>query len=47
MCRKGKCAGLAFAAFGAGLLLGLCFPTKFMIFVLAVALIALGVFVAK
>lgn len=47
MCSKGKCAGTAFAAFGVGLLLGLCFPTKFLIFVLAVALIALGLTVMR
>lgn len=47
MCSKGKCLGISFAAFGAGLLLALCFPTKFMLFVLAVALIVLGVIVSR
>lgn len=36
--------GLIFAAFGAGLLLALCFPTKFMLCILAVLLVILGVF---
>ena len=36
--------GLIFAAFGAGMLLALCFPTKFMLFVLAFLLVVLGVF---
>ena len=35
--------GLIFAAFGAGMLLALCFPTKFMLFVLAFLLVVLGV----
>lgn len=35
--------GLLFSAFGAGLLLALCFPTKFMLFLLAFLLVALGV----
>ncbi|MGN0444894.1 MAG: hypothetical protein ACI4F5_09800 [Acutalibacteraceae bacterium] len=47
MCSKGKCLGMAFAAFGAGLLLSLCFPTKFMLFVLAVSLIILGIIVSR
>lgn len=47
MCSKGNCAGLAFSSFAAGLLLALCFPTKFLIFVLALALIALGVIVSR
>ena len=43
--RSGKKAplGLLFSAFGAGLLLALCFPTKFMLVVLALLLVALGV----
>ena len=45
MRRPGKCTpmGLLFSAFGAGLILALCFPTKFMLFVLALLLVALGV----
>ncbi len=35
--------GLIFAAFGAGMLLALCFPTKIMLFVLAFLLVVLGV----
>ncbi len=35
--------GLLFSAFGAGLLLALCFPTKFMLFLLALLLVVLGV----
>jgi hypothetical protein len=35
--------GLLFSAFGAGLLLALCFPTKFMLFLLALLLVALGI----
>ena len=35
--------GLVFAAFGAGLLLALCFPTKIMLFILAIMLVILGV----
>ena len=35
--------GLLFSAFGAGLLLALCFPTKFMLFLLALLLVILGV----
>lgn len=35
--------GLVFSAFGAGLLLALCFPTKFMLVVLALLLVILGV----
>ena len=43
--RPGKKApwGLLFSAFGAGLLLALCFPTKFMLFLLALLLVVLGV----
>ncbi|MBQ5969167.1 MAG: hypothetical protein IKN72_10900 [Clostridia bacterium] len=41
---RGVKKGLIFAAFGAGLLLALCFPTKFMLCVLAVLLIVLGLF---
>lgn len=47
MCSKRKCAGAAFAAFASGLLFALCFPTKFLIFVLALALILLSVIVCK
>ena len=35
--------GLLFAAFGVGMLLALCFPTKFMLFVVAFLLVVLGV----
>ena len=35
--------GLLFAAFGLGILLGLYFPVKAMLFILALMLIALGV----
>ena len=35
--------GLLFSAFGAGLILALCFPTKFMLFVMALLLVALGI----
>ena len=41
---RGVKKGMVFAAFGAGLLLALCFPTKFMLCVLAVLLVVLGVF---
>ncbi|MBQ8028713.1 MAG: hypothetical protein IJ262_04845 [Clostridia bacterium] len=34
--------GAVFAAFGAGLLLALCFPTKIMLFILAIMLVILG-----
>ena len=47
MCSRGKCFGISFAAFGAGMILSLCFPTKFMLFVLAVALIILGIIVSR
>ena len=35
--------GLVFSAFGAGLLLSLCFPTKFILVLLALLLVVLGV----
>ncbi len=35
--------GLVFAAFGLGIILGLYFPVKAMLFILALMLIALGV----
>ena len=38
-----KSKGLVFAAFGAGLLLALCFPTKIMLFILAIMLVILGI----
>ena len=46
--RRRRCndRGLIFAAFGAGMLLALCFPTKFMLFVLAFLLVILGVIFA-
>lgn len=34
--------GLVFASFGSGLLLALCFPTKIMLFILAIMLVILG-----
>lgn len=34
--------GLVFTAFGAGILLALCFPVKIMLFILAVMLVILG-----
>lgn len=37
------CKGMAFAAFGAGMLLALCFPTKIMLFILAAMLVVLGI----
>ncbi|MGN1419556.1 MAG: hypothetical protein ACI4W6_09525 [Acutalibacteraceae bacterium] len=37
------CKGMVFAAFGAGLLLALCFPTKIMLFILAIMLVILGI----
>lgn len=40
--RHGCPKGLVFTAFGAGLLLALCFPVKMMIFILAVMLVILG-----
>lgn len=40
---RGNGKGAVFAAFGAGLLLALCFPTKIMLFILAVMLVILGV----
>ena len=36
--------GLIFTAFGAGFLLSLCFPDKFILFVMALMLVILGVF---
>ncbi|MDO4380725.1 MAG: hypothetical protein Q4D20_07625 [Clostridia bacterium] len=41
--QRNSCKGLVFAAFGAGLLLALCFPTKIMLFILAIMLVILGV----
>lgn len=41
---RGCHKGLIFTAFGAGLLLAMCFPLKMMIFILAVMLVVLGVF---
>ena len=43
MRRFGSSKGAVFAAFGLGLLLALCFPTKIMLFILAVMLIISGV----
>jgi len=44
MARNHGCPkGLVFAAFGAGLLLAMCFPVKMMIFILAVMLVILGI----
>lgn len=40
---RGNNKGLAFAAFGAGLILALCFPTRVMLFILAAMLVVLGV----
>ncbi|MCM1363879.1 MAG: hypothetical protein NC122_01845 [Faecalibacterium sp.] len=40
---QAKNKGAVFAAFGAGLLLALCFPTKIMLFILAVMLVILGI----
>lgn len=34
--------GLIFAAFGAGLIISMCFPTKIMVVTLAVLLVCLG-----
>ncbi|MBQ7861382.1 MAG: hypothetical protein IJ349_04165 [Clostridia bacterium] len=39
---RGCPKGLVFTAFGAGLLLAMCFPVKMMIFILAVMLVVLG-----
>ena len=41
--QKGCPKGLVFTAFGAGILLALCFPVKIMLFILAVMLVILGV----
>jgi hypothetical protein len=40
-----KCCpkGLVFTAFGAGFLLSLCFPDKFILFVMALMLVILGI----
>ena len=40
---RGCPKGLVFTAFGAGILLALCFPVKIMLFILAVMLVILGV----
>lgn len=42
-CHRNTNKGAVFAAFGAGLLLALCFPTKIMLFILAIMLVILGV----
>lgn len=39
---RGCYKGLVFTAFGAGILLALCFPVKIMLFILAVMLVILG-----
>lgn len=39
---RGCHKGLVFTAFGAGILLALCFPVKIMLFILAVMLVILG-----
>ncbi|MCH5198075.1 MAG: hypothetical protein J1E34_04125 [Oscillospiraceae bacterium] len=46
---KGRRAakGFIIAAFGAGLFLAYCFPSKFIIIALAVLLIAAGIFIVK
>lgn len=45
MFRHGNCSkGLIFAAFGLGIMLGLYFPVKAMLFILALMLVALGIF---
>lgn len=40
---RGCPKGLVFTAFGAGILLALCFPVKMMLFILAVLLVVLGI----
>lgn len=40
---RGNSKGLVFTAFGAGFLLSLCFPDKFMLFVMALMLVILGI----
>jgi hypothetical protein len=40
---RGCPKGLVFTAFGAGILLALCFPVKIMLFILAVMLVILGI----
>ncbi|MEE1321329.1 MAG: hypothetical protein UHM85_07350 [Acutalibacteraceae bacterium] len=40
---RGSSRGLVFTAFGAGFLLSLCFPAKFMLFVMALMLVVLGI----
>ncbi|MBQ7689137.1 MAG: hypothetical protein IJT27_07980 [Clostridia bacterium] len=47
MRRKNVAKGFAVAAFGIGLFLAYCFPTKFIIVALAVMLIAAGVLILK
>ncbi|MCQ2463284.1 MAG: hypothetical protein MJ177_07780 [Clostridia bacterium] len=37
--------GAVFASFGLGLILAICFPAKIMLFILAVMLIILGIYV--
>ena len=45
MFRHGNCPkGLIFASFGLGIMLGLYFPVKAMLFILALMLVALGIF---
>jgi len=45
--RRGAAKGFAIAAFGAGLFLAYCFPSKFIIIALAVLLITAGIFIIK
>ncbi len=47
MRRRNGVKGFAVVAFGAGLFLAYCFPTKAIIVALAVMLIAAGVFLLK
>ncbi|MBR0510289.1 MAG: hypothetical protein IJJ85_09235 [Clostridia bacterium] len=47
MKRRNLPKGLAVAAFGIGLFLSCCFPTKFVVITLAVLLVAAGVLIIK
>ena len=47
MKRRSSVKGVLLIAFGAGLFLAYCFPTKFLIIALAVMLVAVGVLSLK
>lgn len=47
MKRSNSSKGLIVSAFGTGLFLAYCFPSKFIIISLAVMLVAAGIFIVK